>query len=454
MPAARFPAGLLLAVLNTSSLGQICTDVAVQAQLPAGEDWVSLRTSPPSPLRTTVRATGRFHETFCLPPGTYTLRFARLGKRKKAAPRPRAIAGRFGLRSQGVDLAASVPIAVAAETPFEVQCKACGAGRYALNPCSVVGGTEATCAPCSPQCAASTFQLDACSGTRDRMCQTCMSCPVDAYEVRQCSSVADAVCVQCPPCPPGMHTYMPCTGQSDRKICIEDSEEQFVLAFFHISGVFFMTCVVLWIILLLLRCVIVCLFGFDTLVAMGGDWTPPGGRRGATEREINELQIKTFNAATMGGGGSDGGGGGAEGEEGGHFGQMLCSICLDEFEDGDQVRELRCHHIFHVQCVDTWLLTKNQCPLCNRVITGGEHGAGGATEGGGVAGGEAGGGSGGTAAAATAGGEGSVGGDGAAEGRPPGELELLPLVAHRAQPAPTIVALPPTTGTGGQYGTA
>ena len=50
--------------------------------------------------------------------------------------------------------------------------------------------------------------------------------------------------------------------------------------------------------------------------------------------------------------------------------QMLCSICLDDFEDGEQVRELRCHHIFHVQCVDEWLRTKDACPLCNRAIAG------------------------------------------------------------------------------------
>ncbi|KAI9343878.1 hypothetical protein DFJ73DRAFT_840836 [Zopfochytrium polystomum] len=34
-----------------------------------------------------------------------------------------------------------------------------------------------------------------------------------------------------------------------------------------------------------------------------------------------------------------------------------CAICFCEFEEGDRVRELACHHIFHAACVDPWLAT-------------------------------------------------------------------------------------------------
>lgn len=42
-----------------------------------------------------------------------------------------------------------------------------------------------------------------------------------------------------------------------------------------------------------------------------------------------------------------------------------CSICLENFEDDDEIRKLRCAHIFHKTCVDEWL-TKHQtsCPIC------------------------------------------------------------------------------------------
>ncbi|POM69063.1 hypothetical protein PHPALM_14692 [Phytophthora palmivora] len=42
----------------------------------------------------------------------------------------------------------------------------------------------------------------------------------------------------------------------------------------------------------------------------------------------------------------------------------VCPICLIEFEDGEDVRNLPCKHIFHVACIDEWLKRNTSCPMC------------------------------------------------------------------------------------------
>lgn len=42
-----------------------------------------------------------------------------------------------------------------------------------------------------------------------------------------------------------------------------------------------------------------------------------------------------------------------------------CSICLDPLECDDYIRALACGHVFHVACVDAWLISRRAfCPLC------------------------------------------------------------------------------------------
>lgn len=41
-----------------------------------------------------------------------------------------------------------------------------------------------------------------------------------------------------------------------------------------------------------------------------------------------------------------------------------CTICITEFNDGEELRILPCKHIFHPQCVDTWLVQNSHCPVC------------------------------------------------------------------------------------------
>ncbi|KAM2020307.1 hypothetical protein ACFX1T_023004 [Malus domestica] len=46
-----------------------------------------------------------------------------------------------------------------------------------------------------------------------------------------------------------------------------------------------------------------------------------------------------------------------------------CYICLVEYEEGDRMRILPCHHEFHKTCIDKWLKEIHRvCPLCRRDI--------------------------------------------------------------------------------------
>uniref|UniRef100_A0A1B0GPE1 RING-type E3 ubiquitin transferase n=3 Tax=Phlebotomus papatasi TaxID=29031 RepID=A0A1B0GPE1_PHLPP len=41
-----------------------------------------------------------------------------------------------------------------------------------------------------------------------------------------------------------------------------------------------------------------------------------------------------------------------------------CTICLSQFENDNDVRRLPCMHLFHMDCVDQWLVTNKHCPIC------------------------------------------------------------------------------------------
>lgn len=45
-----------------------------------------------------------------------------------------------------------------------------------------------------------------------------------------------------------------------------------------------------------------------------------------------------------------------------------CSVCLSDFETGEMSRRLPCQHIFHVQCIDSWLARSWACPLCRQEL--------------------------------------------------------------------------------------
>ncbi|KAI3734863.1 hypothetical protein L6452_14343 [Arctium lappa] len=45
--------------------------------------------------------------------------------------------------------------------------------------------------------------------------------------------------------------------------------------------------------------------------------------------------------------------------------EPMCAVCLSEFEEGEELRTLPdCMHSFHVPCIDMWLYSHRNCPIC------------------------------------------------------------------------------------------
>ena len=74
----------------------------------------------------------------------------------------------------------------------------------------------------------------------------------------------------------------------------------------------------------------------STVVKLVRDWRK--SRRGRlSRRKLNQLPVIKFNRE--------------------QHAQVFecCAICLEDFKNGDKIRELPCKHGYHKSCIDPWL---------------------------------------------------------------------------------------------------
>lgn len=78
--------------------------------------------------------------------------------------------------------------------------------------------------------------------------------------------------------------------------------------------------------------------------------------RGLTKEQIDNLSTRTYGQANL------------EGEMG-----RACSVCINEYAQGNKLRRLPCAHEFHIHCIDRWLSENNTCPICRQPILAVHH---------------------------------------------------------------------------------
>ena len=45
-----------------------------------------------------------------------------------------------------------------------------------------------------------------------------------------------------------------------------------------------------------------------------------------------------------------------------------CNICFDLFHENEYLKQLKCGHIFHKECLSQWMLNQRNCPSCNQTF--------------------------------------------------------------------------------------
>jgi hypothetical protein len=80
----------------------------------------------------------------------------------------------------------------------------------------------------------------------------------------------------------------------------------------------------------------------------------------ASDSLISRLPTHRFNASTRRSGGGEGSAGETEAPS--------CTVCLCEYDEGDELTTLPCFHQFHTECCTKWLRENGSCPICKHRV--------------------------------------------------------------------------------------
>ncbi|KAI3907159.1 hypothetical protein MKW92_034399 [Papaver armeniacum] len=43
---------------------------------------------------------------------------------------------------------------------------------------------------------------------------------------------------------------------------------------------------------------------------------------------------------------------------------LSCGVCMQEYIGGSYISNMPCSHMFHYDCLNSWLHESNSCPIC------------------------------------------------------------------------------------------
>jgi len=86
---------------------------------------------------------------------------------------------------------------------------------------------------------------------------------------------------------------------------------------------------------------------------------PPSSRPAASKKTVASLPVLNLDSAEA----LEGVGGPA----------TKCPVCTEELVLGDNVQQLPCKHVFHVDCLKPWLQQDNSCPVCRQELPTDDH---------------------------------------------------------------------------------